>query len=49
MIDTALVREAWLAAHPGEGRAFDNWLNSVMHDSYIQGRDDGYDEIATGW
>ena len=49
MIDTALVREAWLTAHPDEDRAFDNWLNSVMHDSYQQGRNNGYDEIATGW
>ena len=49
MIDTAMVREAWLAAHPGEDMAFDHWLNSVIRDSYNQGRNYGYDEIATGW
>lgn len=37
MIDTALVREAWLTAHPGKGWEFDTWLNNVMLASYNEG------------
>lgn len=41
MIDTALVREAWLTAHPDSAAEFDHWLDNIISSYFMEGYREG--------
>lgn len=44
MIDTALVREVWLTAHPGKGWDFDYWLHNIISSYFTEGYQEGLED-----